>query len=333
MDNQASQLEPRCPRCGYELRGIMASWEKVCDLNDTCSECGLEYEWGELLNPRRNVPKWCVEYAEGWRFGFLFRMIRTLLKMLRPWRFWRELRMYHTPHWRGLALLHLYLLAGVYLVFVISLGIYVADDWIWEPGPYVTNLTATRLEVVCTTILLPISQRSPGTYQESRLAYDSTNQPTGIIVKDNHIPAPSIYAKKYLDDWLKDNGVGVLMLAMYFLASPMCFFALPQSRKQAKVNWNHIVRISAYATLLVWPFLCLSLFATSVRNQVHLWRYDFEFLMAFSFLGLIVYGFVWWSLAASRYLKMPQPWAVGLAISVMTLLGMMLIGTCIGLYI
>ena len=46
-----------CPRCGYDLRGALETWKRKCPINGVCTECGLKFEWGELLCERRNVPR------------------------------------------------------------------------------------------------------------------------------------------------------------------------------------------------------------------------------------------------------------------------------------
>jgi hypothetical protein len=54
-----------CPRCGHDLRGVIASWREACPLTGICTECGLEFAWGDLLSGRLHYPRWCVEGARG----------------------------------------------------------------------------------------------------------------------------------------------------------------------------------------------------------------------------------------------------------------------------
>lgn len=82
---------PHCPRCGYDLSGIVASWTESCPIEGACSECGLSFPWGEVFFPLRNAPAWSFEHAEhpapalAWSWG----------RSLRPDRFWSRLRMHH----------------------------------------------------------------------------------------------------------------------------------------------------------------------------------------------------------------------------------------------
>ena len=74
----------QCPRCGYDQRGEVATWGDAWPLSGTCTECGLEFEWGPVLAPEKFEPAWCVEYAES-RFGFLRNSSKTFWRSLWPW--------------------------------------------------------------------------------------------------------------------------------------------------------------------------------------------------------------------------------------------------------
>lgn len=49
-------IEAQCPRCGYDLHGIFVSWRESCPRSGNCSECGLAFDWGDLLNLKLNIP-------------------------------------------------------------------------------------------------------------------------------------------------------------------------------------------------------------------------------------------------------------------------------------
>lgn len=38
-----------CPRCSYDLRGTMGDWSRACPLRGVCPECGLQFEWAEMI--------------------------------------------------------------------------------------------------------------------------------------------------------------------------------------------------------------------------------------------------------------------------------------------
>ena len=44
---QVEQAHRDCPRCGYDLSGEIATWTEACPVRGLCTECGLEFAWGE----------------------------------------------------------------------------------------------------------------------------------------------------------------------------------------------------------------------------------------------------------------------------------------------
>ncbi|MCH7793344.1 MAG: hypothetical protein IID31_13820, partial [Planctomycetes bacterium] len=81
---------PTCPRCGYDLSGIVASWKDACPLTGICSECGLEFQWRYLLDPRFKIKPWFFEHAlRSHARSFLY----TLWRAVRPWSFWSWVRL------------------------------------------------------------------------------------------------------------------------------------------------------------------------------------------------------------------------------------------------
>ena len=80
-----------CPRCGYDLAGMVASWSTSCPLQCTCTECGFEIDLSEL-NARGDVPDWFVAAAPGAR-GWIRRLPGTMLRMTVPFWPWRTLKL------------------------------------------------------------------------------------------------------------------------------------------------------------------------------------------------------------------------------------------------
>lgn len=70
---QEAAVKPICPRCGYDLGGLIAAWTQSCPLRSTCSECGLDFDCSRALSPRVIGPRWSYEHgftreASRWRF-------------------------------------------------------------------------------------------------------------------------------------------------------------------------------------------------------------------------------------------------------------------------
>lgn len=84
-----------CVRCGYDLSALPPLWAESCPTRGVCSECGLEFEWSELLAPVTAPPEWFAERA-GSRFppGPMM-SLRTWWHALTPGRFWSAIGLRH----------------------------------------------------------------------------------------------------------------------------------------------------------------------------------------------------------------------------------------------
>ena len=79
----------RCPRCGYDLRGLVASWTDRCPRRESCTECGYEVDWSEQFDEHR-LPGWYVESAKRLP-GVVTRTPGTFLRMLPPGFAWSRI--------------------------------------------------------------------------------------------------------------------------------------------------------------------------------------------------------------------------------------------------
>jgi len=104
-------MAPTCPRCGYDLIGVAKSWTDRCPLDGTCSECGLEYRWVDVMRPERHTLPGYFEHAR-WLAPLCF--FRTLLWTLRPARFWQRVELHHRVIPRRLVLFVLLLIVPPY---------------------------------------------------------------------------------------------------------------------------------------------------------------------------------------------------------------------------
>ncbi len=175
----ALQRTARCPRCGYDLRGAVEAWTDSCPVTGQCAECGLRFEWGDLLNIKRKRPRWCVEYARSFR-ALILRSVATLALTVWPPLFWGSLQMWHEPRWRRVGVYIASLFVLVYATFAVGHGALAWREWRlhkqgfgvvqWsrtpvlsrsvQQGPYTT--TASPLTTVAQAVFLPWSDQSPG---------------------------------------------------------------------------------------------------------------------------------------------------------------------------
>jgi hypothetical protein len=292
---------PICPRCGYDQRGAIVQWTDQCPIRGRCSECGLEFEWFEILNPQIRLPHWCVECrVASWRFPL--QMTGSILRTKWPWLMWRRIRMSHELSPGRLAAYLVTSLAMLYLVFALSHGWAVWHSWNTQVNAVSMPATPTTAgwPVFAQAAVFPWSSRSIGTFTT-----------TGGWRGANTYPytAP-LWHFRGRWKWL------VLPLMHLILIHPCCgvaFIALPISRRKAKVRWRHIVRIVIYGTALAILLAILQVIATALQATQtigHRWVWRASELAPWLFVGHLI---VWWCLAASRYLRMEHGWGVGIA--------------------
>lgn len=100
LDRSVS-AEVLCQRCGYDLRGTIASWRESCPMEGRCAECGLEFEWSWMF--RQRLHPWLFEHQ--WRRRHIISAARTMLASCRPGRLTREITLMHPVRLRPLVAL------------------------------------------------------------------------------------------------------------------------------------------------------------------------------------------------------------------------------------
>jgi hypothetical protein len=296
MPEPTAPADVRCPRCGYDLRGTVTLWRQDCPMTGTCTECGLEFEWAELLNPRLVLPPWCVEAARPVA-RLPGQILGTLGRSALPWRFWSSLRMFHVGRWPRL-LAYLAVLAALsYVVFAFAHG------WtVWQ-----------RWQVVIGGGYTPTTGGGPVFWQAVALPW--TNQAVGSFTSVMGAWAYETPREVFRYTW---SGLFLTLLTAVIAHAccGMTFAALPITRRRCKVRWAHIVRVTLYGFVLVLPGLAFSLPAVPMTMS-RTGAGDLVAFLATAALGAIPFMEVaWWTAATSRYLRMPHAWGVGIAVTV-----------------
>ncbi len=290
----------RCPRCAYDLRGVMSSWRTTCPLWGVCVECGLEFRWTEILR-EKIPPRWCVE-SPVFRYTDRLRApLQTLVRTFWPWRFWGSLKMSHEIRWRAIGG---YLLGeglAVYIVFCLAHGALAwavltgggAGVFGFIPRPALTFHWAD----IALPILLPLADWPLG----------STNL------------SPRDLFKLF---WLPLLPAAAFLLSVHVLCAAG-FFTLPVSRKIAKVRWGHINRATLYGLGLFVPLACAFPPGVAlVQNPNSSFSIAGRVLLLVAgvlALLLIPMEMAWWSTATGRYMRIPHAWGVGASVVVMSL--------------
>jgi hypothetical protein len=96
---------PRCPKCGYDQSGAIATWEAKCPLDGQCPECGYAFSWCRvfaILEEWGSEVRWNVEHAHS-LIGMIKRTPGTLAHLVFPSRYFRVMN--HRRAVRPLSLL------------------------------------------------------------------------------------------------------------------------------------------------------------------------------------------------------------------------------------
>lgn len=287
---------PHCPRCDYDLSGDVATWESQCPLKGTCPECGVRFDWREVLNPGLAEQAGFFEHQRG---AAPIALLRTWMWTLLPWVFWKRVR-----------------LEG---------RVRPARAWLWL-GMLVLALHAIASTIACTAHYFAI--------ENQKLAMSNTMSGFRVTPVGHRLDS-YIAMWTYPIVSIQDNGFGVAVtwhvlrapevsyaLAAFFITYPVMLLVLPQSLGAAKVRWAQVQRALAYG--LAW-ILALQLFRIG-RNVAYLIEsvlYTLEFstvrsarwtpfpVMLYQWAvpaGVVLFTWIclWWLLCFTRGWRMRQ---------------------------
>lgn len=304
MDSAAQK--PLCPRCGYDQSGAIAAWERIdppsCPLSTTCTECGLDFAWRDLLNPIYSRQLTMFEHAQLRRpTSFL----STWWRAARPWSFWSWLRMEHRIVPRRIA------------------G-FAACGFLFT---HILLILFSAAVAIAMKLALSLAPRPMWLYDSALSAAGHAAYPLG---SDWSYAGPHSSISRAIAPLEMVSFLTVLLV-------PFTFALLPVTLRRARVRRGHLARIWAYS--LAW--IPLAFGASGLVVQV-LKILDFIgrmlgkswpwFSITIDHLRLRgawitlaaagIWSALWWSLAARRYLRLPHATAIGL---VMTALAMLLV--------
>jgi len=189
---------------------------------------------------------------------------------------------------------------GMYLLAALSNGVMAARSWKIQASAPGTTFNDDAWMMFLQAAALPLSNESLGSFTWTAWSGPVT-QPYS---------APADIAPLAFFPLVMAGSLGMLWL----FCSALAFAALPISRRRAKVRWRHIIRITCYGVALAGVLeLIIGFFILNFFRGP--WKPGLEpfITLLFSVSG-VVFFFLWWSLAAGRYLRMQHPWGVGLAV-------------------
>ncbi|MCK4873387.1 MAG: hypothetical protein KAS72_11735 [Phycisphaerales bacterium] len=311
QDRQAGRTA-QCPRCGYDLRGEIQTWQDRCPMQGRCTECGLAFAWMDVF--RQAAHPWLFEYH--WRHKFIRSALRTLVMTLRPGRFWQHAKITDRIHLRPIVGIVVILLLAAYPIIVMhELDLLVTLLGRHGPGATIRLRGPLRLSSLLTT--------------------PDTNAGTILLV--------GWRAWICLMEFLFMHTAAAIMS----LVMPISLVCAPATLRRAKVRVVHIVRIWAYSMFLllsvwvlyiaswaaidgvcirhgVWPAAETLVMAYDPGNREFACLLDrpLDRLMGGTIEALVVGVWMWWwrTCACTRYLKIQQP---RLAVALLTLISLL----------
>jgi len=291
---------PSCPRCGYDQSGAVAAWERIepaaCPLGGVCSECGLGFEWCDILNPRLGANGLFFELAEHKRVRAY---VATAWRALKPGRFWSWVRMEHPVRPARLAMV----VPAAALVAGASLGIVLVLGWTFE---MVRGLVLGRFW---------------GPIGWSDLFW--SGRATGWTQYFTEWP-----------QWWPRPWLALSLLAVVLM--PLTFLLLPETLRRGRVRRRHLLRVWAYGLVslpvaLAMPVVLMLVVRAAIlvdlrRHGAGYWLKGLGVWMGRQSwvlgVGCVAVWMVWWWWAATgRYLRLPR---AGLVAGVMAVLAMLL---------
>jgi hypothetical protein len=293
----------RCPRCGYDLRGLVAAWRETCPLEGRCGECGLDFAWAEIFSALAQAPRWCVEFAPGMRV--LPAALFTAAMSLAPARFWKSMRMSFPLRPRRLALYVIVLAAACYACFAMAHASIVVEyagrrgvTW-GAPGP-------GKGTVWLHAALLPFSDRA---------VHQITVGPPGAGVL-------RLSPRMFLVYW----PVGIHFTAAAVpavIAGPLVLAALVATRRQANVRAVHLVRMTAYSA--VWLAAVWTIGSVMhVASWKGMWLARSAAVERVQAIAMVLWMLLLWHAAIRHYLRLRHAWATAIAATVTGVLGGMI---------
>ena len=289
---------PACPRCAYDVSGVMATWTASCPLEGTCSECGYEYQWAEVLGPMRRVPAWFFETV---RKRLVRSAISTSVRTLTPWRFWKRVPL-HAPR----SSLRLFVLMAAWLTIAYTMGIIAIS----LESPYgwgmLTSLFVRHGTGPPAVATQPLGQSAHFFLQVFR---GGAYWPLGLGVTS--LP--------------RRAEVAIEWLFLATLLTPACLLGFRRSLMAERVRPIHLVRAGAYSSvaflvaLSSW-FLCFGVIVTWGHCAVVSIQPWVGTLLLRAMLLWPAASVLWWWCACAMYLGIRHAFWVALAMQLTAVL-------------
>lgn len=347
-----------CPRCGHELEGSARAAEARGESQGVCSECGLPVDWGKLREDAY-APRWFVE-ARIARWRLPRRALATLLMCARPFRFWSSVELALPISRRGIIAFVVMVAAILHLAGVTRR---VADGWSDYVDAVQKSASIGSERVIADVALVAMAplSRFSGAWILRTIEANDRSQSDVVVYLKTAMVFVRVAAQPMRDELLINVGTSsmpsysriapelvplldgaspattITAIALPPLA-PFALHLLPTSLRRARIQNRHFVRISLYSCALWVPIFALALilsfapvghdyFSFQLFNAQYRFNPGPRELNSHMVL-LITSGVLtalWMTAAARNYLRLPHALGVGLATTLVTLLGLLIV--------
>lgn len=282
-----------CPRCGYDLNGLVASWTTACPLAATCAECGLEFSCANVLSERLLGPAWSYEHTLIARRD---RFWGTTWFALRPWQLCETLSVDHR----------------------VNVGRVIRFAIVWLITAHAALIGVTLVF----WLLQAAASRPMGLSDGAALLGRSLSEEPGTLVRlilFPYVPPSPPYPLS------GEFNVAIVVLAALALIPtllmPGWMIILGDTFAAARVRRVHLARGLAYSLpgAVVFVVLESAVLLLEINAPIRLgW-----WVIVVSVLGFAAYHAVWWHLFVRRYLRLPH--AAAVVALMMTMSGLVLV--------
>ncbi|MCK4873386.1 MAG: hypothetical protein KAS72_11730 [Phycisphaerales bacterium] len=289
-----------CPRCGYDLRGEIQTWQDRCPMRGRCAECGLGFAWADVFY--RRVHPWLFEHQ--WRRRPTSSFVATVCATLRPWRFWADVGMSHRVH---LAPLLCVVLLSAALLFLMTWGAAVGTagaqmSWSAAGSPTYGAPTYGVRDILAD---LRITIRLIQELSEYRFALvvSLVGMPFGFLLLGTTMRSAQVRFLHLVRIMAYSVVLVILLAGMWVylctaLETIRWFGAFPDALRQ----WaDAIVTRGAPWSRRAFGFRSYLSMEESLRAMLY-WQPCLA---------------CWWGFACRRYLKLPHPWLVAVLLAVL----------------
>jgi len=291
-----------CPKCGYDQSGIVDSWTDRCPMHGRCTECGLEFDWADVMDHKRVRLVWYAEHAPDAR-KMLLRTPGTIARLLYPPIYWKRVTVMMSISLRRLALWSLMIAFGMHLFASVFVGFGLwAYEVPWRFGSFSAYIqtygTLGVIRLVFNTIFAQIA------YME----FDPAGDPYfGLGVTANtHLSSTLGVPLPF---------AGMLLLWLVIL------LVIPTTRERAKLRGVHIARASILSMLAIFCVFELTRAVAGLMMWTGgspVWMIN---LIPLFVLAFIVWILVFWGSAIRTGWRVSSPWVLLILGTIASILG------------